>query len=256
MPQVHRMFFHYSEFPLSLRTLYTAALITLGLGYVFAMLQVYYVHAGLDGKPGVDAADIAIAYRGNSDGSTIQTALLGPMSGKLPGKERALIISWVRNGSDQSVYNSTIKPIVENRCLACHDGSNPHIPNLDGYQNISKVTKIDTGMSLATLVRVSHIHLFGMTFIFFIMGVIFSHAYVRPVWFKSVVIAVPFLTMISDIGSWYLTKINTEFAWIIIGSGILMAMSFAFQWFVSMYQIWFYRYAADDKGQSPGTTAV
>jgi len=55
------MFFHYSEFPFSLRTLYTATLITLGLGYCFAMIQVYQAHAGLDGNPGINANDIAIA---------------------------------------------------------------------------------------------------------------------------------------------------------------------------------------------------
>ena len=52
MIPTNRMFFHDSEFPFSLRTLFTAALITLGFGYVFAMIQVYTTHAGLDGKPG------------------------------------------------------------------------------------------------------------------------------------------------------------------------------------------------------------
>ena len=45
--------------------------------------------------------------------------------------------------------------------------------------------------SAATLIRDSHIHLFGMTFIFFIVGLMFSHAYMRPVWFKCAVIAAP-----------------------------------------------------------------
>jgi hypothetical protein len=256
MPQVHRMFFHYSEFPLSLRTLYTATLITLGLGYVFAMIQVYSVHTGLDGKTGLTADDIAIAYNGNADGSRIQSALTGPMSGMLPPDERSTIIAWVRAGIDQAQYDSTIKPIIASRCLACHDGSNPHIPNLDGYDNLSKVAQVDTGMSLTTLVRVSHIHLFGMTFIFFIIGLIFSHAYVRPVWFKSLVIALPFLSMIIDVGSWYLTKLNTAFAWAIIVGGALMGLSFAFQWFVSMYQIWFYRYKGADEGHPPQATSV
>ncbi len=60
MPQVHRMFFHYTEFPLSLRTLYTATLIMLGIGYLFAMIQIYDAHAGRDGKPGLSAEDIAV----------------------------------------------------------------------------------------------------------------------------------------------------------------------------------------------------
>jgi hypothetical protein len=242
MPEVHRMFFHYSELPLSMRTLFTATLIVLGIGYLFAMIQIYEVDAGRDGKPGLSADDIAIAYSGNKSATRLESALSGPMSGMLPGDERATIIGWVHHDLDKSEYDARIKPIIERRCLACHDGSNPHIVNLNGYENLSNVAQIDTGMSLASLVRVSHIHMFGITFIFFTMGLIFSHAYVRPVWFKSTVIAFPFLSMVIDIGSWYLTKINTAFAWAVIIGGGLMGLSFAIQWFVSMYQIWFYKY--------------
>lgn len=244
MPQVHRMFFHYSEFPLGMRTLFTGTLITLGIGYLFAMIQIYTVDAGRDGRPGLSADDIAIAYSGSKEATRLESALAGPMSGMLPNNERANITGWVRRGLDQSEYEERIRPIFENRCLACHDGSNPHIANLDGYDNVTKVAQIDTGMSLATLVRVSHIHLFGVTFIFFIMGLIFNHAYVRPVWFKSLVIATPFLAIVTDTGSWYLTKINPAFAWIVIISGGLMGLSFATQWIISMYQIWFYKFTA------------
>jgi hypothetical protein len=246
MPQVHRMFFHYSEFPLSLRTLFTATLMMLGIGYLFAMIQIYDVHSGRDGKPGLSAEDIAIAYSGNKQATKIEGALSGPMSGMLPPEERADIIGWVHRGLDRSEYDARIKPIIDKRCLTCHDGSNPHIVNLDGYENVSKVAQIDTGMSFFTLVRVSHIHIFGMTFIFFVMGLIFSHSYVRPVWFKSAVIALPFLSMIVDVGSWYLTKVNAAFAWAVIIGGGVMGLCFAFQWVVSMYQIWFYKYTAGE----------
>ena len=117
------------------------------------------------------------------------------------------------------------------------------------YEQVAEFTKPDTGMTLAALVRVSHIHLFGMTFIFFIMGFIFSHAKVRPAWLKPLVIVTPFLMMITDIGSWYLTKLNAGFAWTIIASGAIMGLAFAFEWFVSMYQILFHR------GSPSGTPA-
>jgi hypothetical protein len=243
-PPVHRMFFHYSELPLSMRTLFTMTLIVMGIGYLFAMIQIYEVDAGLDGKPGLSADDIAIAYSGNKTATRLETALSGPMSGMLPAAESATIIGWVHHGLDKTEYETQVKPIIESRCLACHDGSNPHIPNLSSYENLSKVAQIDTGMSLTTLVRVSHIHMFGITFIFFIMGLIFSHAYVRPVWFKATVIALPFVAVVIDVGSWYLTKINTAFAWMVIVGGGLMGLSFSIQWIVSMYQIWFYRYTA------------
>lgn len=243
MPEVHRMFFHYSELPWSVRTLYTATLIVMGIGYLFAMIQIYQVDAGRDGRPGLSPEDIAISYGGNKAGTELESALSGPMKGMLPEEERAAIISWVHGGLDSAEYDASIGPIIDKRCVGCHDGSDPHIPNLTSLEDVSKVAQIDTGMSLTTLVRVSHIHMFGITFIFFIMGMIFSHAYVRPVWLKSVIIILPFLAVVIDIGSWYLIKINTAFAWSVIIGGALMGLSFATQWIVSMYQIWLYKYS-------------
>ncbi len=245
MVQVHRMFFHYTEFPLSMRTLFTGTLIMLGIGYLFAMLHLYNSHAGRDGKSGLSVDDIVIAYSGNKEATKLEAALLGPMSGMLPNDERGSIVGWVRRGVDAPEYEARIKPIIEKRCATCHDGNNPHIPALTDYKEVAGLAQLDTGMDIFTLVRVSHIHLFGITFIFFVMGLIFSHAFVRPVWFKSAVIAAPFVAMILDVGSWYLTKLNTGFALVVIVGGGLMGLSFAFQWIVSMYQIWFFRYSRE-----------
>jgi hypothetical protein len=237
------MFFHYKEFPLSMRTLFTATLLVLGLGYLFAMVHVYNSHAGRDGKPGISAQDLAIAYSGSKEATKLEAALLGPMSGMLATDEKGTVIGWVRRGTDRGEYDSQIAPIFEKRCASCHDGSNPHIPDLSSYELVVETAELDTGMDLFTLVRVSHIHLFGLTFIFFIMGLIFSHAFVRPVWFKSAVIAVPFLAIMADIFSWYLTKLHPGFAWLVLISGGFMGASFAIQWVISMYQIWFSKYS-------------
>jgi hypothetical protein len=225
-----------------MRTLFTGTLIVMGIGYLFAMIHIFNSHAGRDGNPGRSIEDIAIAYSGQKDATKLESAMMGPMSGMLPTNERGDIIGWVRRGLDETEYDDRIRPIFDRRCVACHDGSNPHIPNLDGYEEVSEEAQIDTGMDIFTLVRVSHIHLFGLTFIFFIMGLIFSHAYFRPVWVKAVVVAMPFVAIVLDIASWYLTKLDPAFALVVIGSGALMGTSFAFQWVVSMYQIWFYKY--------------
>jgi hypothetical protein len=86
---------------------------------------------------------------------------------------------------------------------------------------------------------VSHIHLFGLTFIFFIMGLMYSHAYVRPVWFKCTIIALPFAAVIMDVFSWYLTKLYRPFAIVVLLSGGLFGLCFAFMWVTTMYQLWF-----------------
>lgn len=249
-----KRFVHFSFLPPALKVLYTMTLLVLGTGYLMAMAQIYITHAGLDGKPGLDMQDIIIAYSGSQGGTRLETALSGPMKGMAPDAERATIINWIHSGASEAEYDAKVKPIVEQRCLACHGGSNPNIPDLKGFSNISKVVTKDTGMTIPTLIRVSHIHLFGLTFIFFLSGTIFVHAYLRPTWFKCLVVAVPFLGILADIGSWYLTKFYQPFGWVVVISGGLMGLSFAIEWLVSIYQMWFYRLPqelADQGGQLP-----
>ena len=240
-PPLHRLFHHYSELPYSLRALYTAALLTLGLGYLFALLNVYFTYAGkAGGNPWMlTEQDLVVAYSGSGTVSRLEGALRGPMSAMLPPEESKILITWAQNGGDETTYNREVKPVVDKRCMTCHDGSNPHIPNLFGYENMKKAAESDTGAKISTLVRVSHIHMFGVPFIFFIVGTIFSHAYVRPVWFKCAVIALPFLAVLIDVSSWYMIKVYHPFAWVEILAGGVMAGCFALMWLVSLYQMWF-----------------
>jgi hypothetical protein len=239
---LHRLYYHYSELPWSLRVLYTAALIVLGFGYLFALIYLFHVYSGRDGNPmSLSYEDLVIAYSGSGKHSRLESALRGPMSTMLPPAETNTFISWVQEGADRARYDKDIKPAIDQRCLTCHDGSNPHLPNLNGYDNLKKVTEQDTGTGIFTLVRVSHIHLFGLTFIFFIVGTIFSHAYMRPVWFKCAVVALPFVSIAVDVSSWYFTKLYHPFAWVVMAAGAVMGLCFAFMWVVSMYQLWFSR---------------
>jgi hypothetical protein len=238
---LHRHYLHYSELPHSQRVLYTATLLILGLGYFFSLLNVYFTYAGrAGGNPYLlSVDDIVVAYSGSGKGSRLETALRGPMSAMLPQEERSLLVTWVQEGSGRDTYEKSVRPTLDKRCMTCHDGSNPHLVNLGGYDNLKKITETDTGAKLSTLVRVSHIHLFGLTFIFFIMGLMFSHAYVRPVWLKCAIITAPFVAIVCDVSSWYFTKLYHVFAWVVIGAGGVMGMCFALMWLVTVYQLWF-----------------
>jgi hypothetical protein len=238
---IHRLYRHFLELPISMRVLFSSTLLVLGLGYAFATLYVFAAHAGADGEPGLSVEDIKITYSGSAETTQLETSLQGAMSGMLPQRDLATLLAWVRDGADKTAYSEEIEAIVEDNCLSCHDGSNPHLANLDGYENIQTVVATDTGADLYTLVRVSHIHLFGLTFIFFLMGFIFSHAYVRPVWLKSLIIAAPFGGVIMDVLGWYVTKVFPPFAWGVLIAGLINGLAFAMMWFVSMYQMWFYK---------------
>lgn len=231
---------HFSYLPMGQRTLFTSTIIVLGMGYLFAMIHVFESHAGRDGNPMLSVDDLIIAYSGSKSDTRIESALKGPMANMLPTNEKDEIIAWVRRGVKEEDF-ATVESIIAQRCSACHDGSNPHIPNLTGYANVSKVAEMDTGMDIFTLIRVSHIHLFGLTFIFFIMGTIFCHSYMKHKWLKCMIIALPFLSILFDIASWYLTKLFPPFAYIVLASGAVMGTCFAAQALISFYQMWFYK---------------
>ncbi len=238
---IHRLYLHFQELPISRRVLYTGTLLVLGMGYLFGLIYVYASDSGRDGVPGLSVQDIVIAYSGTTEGTRLEAALRGPMGNMVGPTDLASMVGWVQEGAERSSYEAQIRPIIEQNCLSCHDGSNPHLSNLDGFDNMQSVVEHDTGADVFTLVRVSHIHLFGVTFIFFVTGLIFSHAFLRPLWLKSLIMVMPFVCIAADVTSWYFTKLVSGFAWVVLFAGALMALSFAIMWVVSMWQMWFYK---------------
>ena len=157
-PPLHPRYLHYSELPYSLRVLYTATLLTLGLGYLFALLNVYFTYAGrAGGNPWVmTEQDLVVAYSGSGTVSRLEGALRGPMSTMLPPDEMHTIIAWAQSGADQAGYDRDVRPIVDKRCMICHDGSNPHIPNLlrlrqhqEGHRKRHRREDLDAGARIA-----------------------------------------------------------------------------------------------------------
>ena len=123
---LHRLYRHFSELPYSLRALYTAVLIILSLGYLFALIYLFHTYSARDGNPGsLSYEDLVIAYTGSGDASRLEAALRGPMSTMLPADELDTIIEWAQKGSDRPGYEAVIRPVLDERCMSCHDGSNP-----------------------------------------------------------------------------------------------------------------------------------
>ena len=240
----HLLFY---ELPISLKALYTMMLVVLGMGYIFALIQVHEVHSGRDGNPGLSVEDLRIAYNGSQADSRLEVAVKGPMARMISEEQRTAMIAWVRDGASKQGYVDEIEPIIKARCLACHNGSNPHVAKLTDYASVKELANLDTGVSIGTLVRVSHIHLMGLTFVFGFTGIIFSHAYVKRRYLKSVIIIIPFLAILTDIAAWWLTKVSSGFAYVVMIGGALMALSFAVQWIVSMYQMWFFKQCPVDE---------
>lgn len=229
----------FSDISVSERILNSLFLLSIAMGYLFSLGQIFFVHQGRDGQPGLSIADIAIAYHGSPEQTRLAVAINGPMAGNLKSTEdKEIILDWIDSGAGQAVYDAQVAPILRRDCLGCHSpASGLNLPLLTSYEQVVKLTAADRGASIPSLVRVSHIHLFGIAFILFFVGKLFVLCEI-PVWLKRLTIGIPFMSMLTDIFAWYLTRETQGFAYLLVLSGGLMGLSLNFQILLSLYQMW------------------
>lgn len=247
----------FTDISLSERILNTFFLLSIGLGYLFSLGQIYFTHQGRDGHPGLSIEDIAIAYHGDPDQTRLAAAINGPMAGNLKSSEdKTVILDWIESGADRQIFETKVAPILQRDCLVCHaPQSGLKVPPLTGYEQVVKLTEADNGASIPSLVRVSHIHMFGIAFILYFVGKIFVLCDI-PVWLKRLSIGIPFISMLTDILAWYLTRKTPAFAYLLVSSGALMGLSLNFQVLLSLYQMWFHNLAlvspcSNEPGEKP-----
>ncbi len=230
----------FKDISVSERVLNTVFLLTIGMGYLMALANMYYTHQGLDGKAGLTIEDVVISYHGKSDQTRLGTAINGIMKSNLRySSDKDVIMQWIHNGADEAGYVDKVQPILDRDCIICHTPTiNPSLPDLTHYETISEVAH-EGGATLATLVRVSHIHIFGIAFILFFIGKIFLLCDMNAD-VKRVAVVIPFVAMVVDVISWFVTKTTPSFAYVVVYSGALMGLSMGLQILLSIYQMWFY----------------
>lgn len=222
--------------PLPIKGLFVGYLLVIGIGLCMAGLQIMLTHGMADGKVGLSVNDIVYSYYGDRTGTKLASKLNGSMSDKAPTEVREDIIKWAQQGAPQEQWESHYKAVFAQHCIMCHSQI-PGIPNFTKYEEVKKEATVNTGATISGLTRVSHIHLFGISFIFFFMGFIFSFAVNIPKKVKIVAIAFPFLFLIIDVMSWWLTKLSPHFAWFTIIGGIGYSLASSYMWVMSMYQM-------------------
>lgn len=225
------------QLSLPIKALFTGYLLVIGLGLLMAGGQILLTHGLADGKSGLSVDDIVYSYYGDRSGSLLETKLNGSMKDKAPQEANITLIKWAREGAQESEWQPTIKPIVDQYCASCH-AHIPGLPNITRLDEMQKVAQIDTGAAWSTLTRVSHIHLFGIAFIFFFVGFIFSFASGFKPWVKALLIFTPFAFLILDIAAWWLTKMVPEFAVLVMLGGLGYTLASSIMILTSLYQMW------------------
>lgn len=225
-----------------IKVLFTGYLCTVAIGYFFALIQILFTHGMADGKFGLSVDDIVYSYYGNRSGTVLEQKLNGSMKDKAPELERFKIMEWVREGADIDAYEDEgVDKIIENRCVMCHNKEASGIPDLTDFAALQALSEQDTGATFASLTRVSHVHMFGISFIFMFVGLIFSFSETTTTQYKCIAIGMPYAFLVADILSWWLTKINPMFAWLVIFAGMGMGVSFMFMWVTSILEMWLFK---------------
>lgn len=230
----------FRDISVSERILNTAFLLTIGIGYVMALANLYFTHQGRDGRAGLTIDDIMIMYHGSNNQTRLGSAINGIMEPNLKYKsDKEVILKWINSGADEPEYQEKIAPILNRDCISCHSPSiNPSLPDLTNYKGVAEVAHAG-GATLPVLIRVSHIHLFGIAFILFFIGKIFILCEINVI-VKRIAVVIPFAAMLLDVLSWFITKSIPYFAYVVVASGALMGISMGMQILISIYQMWFY----------------
>jgi hypothetical protein len=225
--------------PVTLRALFSCFLIIVGIGYLTALAYLFLVDVEPHRTTGQGVVEgIGEKYHGSTGGTRLEAALKGTMADKLTPEERDQVLQWIRAGATRDGY-AKIAPVLTQKCGTCHSAqSGLPISPLTSFEDVQKLTKTDTGLSLLQLARVSHVHLFGISVLFLLTGAIFSLSE-TPTWFRVVVLVVPYLAIVMDIGSWWATKYyDPVFAYVVLMGGAFMGLALACQILLSLWEMW------------------
>lgn len=223
------------------KLLYTSFLLLVSIAYLMALTYLYTEYDGFDGKPGLSVEDIVENYYGNRSGARLEAALRGSMAGYIETEQRHHIVEWLKSGASKDDYDNTIQSILDKQCVTCHSMSfGLEILDLSRYESVKQVANVDTGVSLHSLMKVSHIHLFGIGLVALGIGLVFRFALLPP-WFQHTLTLLPFVAIFADIAAWFLTKWDPVYAYTVVISGGLLGLAWVMQITLSLYQIWFLR---------------
>jgi hypothetical protein len=218
------------------KVLFTGFLLVIGVGLMMAGAQIMLTHGKADGKPGLSVNDIVYSYYGNRSGSKLESMLEGSMKAMAPDEARFELIQWARDEAPLEQWAPRIEPLLQKHCVACHNAESAQ-PDFTKLEVVKKLAEVDQGASIATLTRVSHIHLFGIGFIFLFVGWIFGMAEFDCRW-KVILISTPFAFLILDVLSWWLTKYFPVFAWLTMIGGFGYSLASTAMIFTSLVQMW------------------
>ena len=100
------------------------------------------------------------------------------------------------------------------------------------------------GVGYVTLLSLAHIHMMGLSVVFFVVGYIFVHSSYPPRW-KATLAVLPFAAFVVDVSGWFLTKLDYGWVYLVILGGGTFVLSVTAMMLLSLWDIWVRPHARD-----------
>jgi len=206
--------------------------LVLGLGYLSAFANLYFTMHLADGLPGMSMEDISVHFHGNPTETLLATKIKGSMRVNLKDDAQfQTMMNWIAGGAKREDFEP-VNQILQAQCVRCHNQN--FFRPLVTYEDVAKTTVLNTAMSWARLALISHQHLFGIGLLCFALGWLLSQTALAYK-FKASVIVLGFVSVLIDIGGWWLTRLSGSFAFLVIVGGALSGLFFG----LGIFSVWY-----------------
>ena len=108
------------------------------------------------------------------------------------------------------------------------------------FEDVAPLAQPGGAVSFDVLARRTHVHVFAMPLLFFVLGYFF----VKTSWserLKTVLVALPFAAVVLEIAHWWLATRFEGAALGVVVSGTAMGVGFAAQWVLTFWDLWLRR---------------
>lgn len=222
---------------LSERVFATIVLLTMGLGLLLSATYLYTSQVKPHEAMGHGLVEgVAHNYHGIRTDSRLLHVLQGSMAPVIDATQYAAFERWVGSGSTLEGYGSTVEPIVRDNCLSCHDVDGDP-PLLNSFEAIEPLALGDMGVNVQSLARTTHVHLIAIPILLFVLGTFFVRTRYKE-GTKAVLVCIPFLAVVLDIATWWLTKQDERAASGVVLAGALMWSSTLVLWVLTIWDVW------------------
>jgi hypothetical protein len=227
-----------SAAPLSSKIALTLVLAVAGIGYLLGFANIYLTYSPTDEKPGMSIEDIRIAFYGAREKTVLEGAIDGSMKEYFNSDaDYQATKEWLAAGATEDGF-ARIKPIFDASCSTCHS-ADAEVAGVvtETYQDVQAYLQQDTGKSVGRLVSLSHTHVLATLPVIFILILIFSFSRYAG-WAKGLVMVYSLLSILADIGAWWLAKLAAWAAPLVILGGVSLAFAFALLIVLSFVDMW------------------